>query len=280
MAEPQTTPTSDTQSVFDHAQRMSSPMEAPDSWRGAPVVLVPKGWTPVAVPGWEPTTPPDHVSATVIMEDGESFARYVCDYKSPNSQVFGSREGLNNLVVVAVLDYHGAATSDVQFCKHRVEFTPKLAVPWLRWTQVDRKPFGQAEFAQFLEENIADIQNPSGGDLLKIINALEIDGALVFQKAIRLQDGTVKFSFQNEQKAKSGDIEVPSEFQLALQVFEGEPHLRVQARLRYRLSSTGELKVWFEMVNAHKAVEVATLLVLERIQKGCGIRPFLGRPPK
>ncbi len=279
MAEPQISPPSDTQSVFEHAQRLATPMEAGGPWRGAPVVLVPKGWTTVPVPGWKPTSPPDHVDATVRMDDGESFARYVADFKTPNSQVFGSRGADGNLVVVAVLDYHGVGTADVQFCAHRVEFTPKLAVPWVRWTAVDRKPFGQAEFAQFLEDNLADIQHPAGADLLTIINALEIDGALTFQKAIRLQDGTVKFSFHNDQRAKSGDIAVPSEFNLALQVFEGEPHLRVQARLRYRLSSTGELKVWFELVNPHKAVDVATLLVLERIQKGCGIRPFLGRPP-
>jgi len=278
MAEPQISPPANTETVFEHAQRLASPMEASGAWRGAPVVLVPKGWTPVAVPGWKPTVPPDHVSGVIRMEDGESFARYVADFKTVTSQVFGSRTDDQRLVVRAVIDYHGKEGS-VQFCEHLVEFTPKLAVPWVRWTAVDRKPFGQAEFAQFLEDNLADIQHPSGADLLTIINTLEIDGTLVFQKAIRLQDGTVKFSFQNDQRAKSGDVSVPSEFHLALQVFEGEPHLRVQARLRYRLSSSGELKVWFELVNPHKAVDVATLLVLERIQKGCGIRPFLGRPP-
>lgn len=278
MAEPYMPPPADAETVFEHAQRLAEPAYATGYWRGAPMALVPKGWSAIPVPGWKPTVPPDHVAGVVRMEDGESFARYVSEFKTATTQVFGSRNDAGKLVVEAVIDYHGAQ-GGVQFCEHRVEFEPKLAVPWVRWTAVDRKPFGQAEFAQWLEDNIADIQHPSGADLLTIINALEIDGTLTFQKAIRLQDGTVKFSFQNEQRAKSGDIAVPSEFHLALQVFEGEPHIRVQARLRYRLSSTGELKVWFELVNPHKAVDVATLLVLERIQKGCGIRPFLGRPP-
>lgn len=264
--------------IFDHAQRLSAPAAAPEGWNGAPVLLVPKGWTPVPVPGWQPSSPPDHISASILMEDGESFARYVSAFKTNDSQVFASRGDDGKLFVDAVLDFH-SINGATAFCRHRVRWSPKNSVAWMRWTGVDRRPFTQAEFSQFLEDNMFDIHMPTGGDLLGIINALEIDGLLVFQKVIRLQDGTVKFTFQNEQRAKSGEISVPQQFHLSLPVFEGEPGLVVVARLRYRLSSAGELKVWFELVAPDKAVDAAVQFVVDRIYKGCGILPFRGRAP-
>ena len=270
-------PTPDYQTVFEHASRLATPAEAPTGTRGVPVVLVPKGWDVKPVPGWAPSEPLNRVRALVQFDGVESFNRYVSDFKQPETRLFARvADGTDVLSVTAIIDYHqpsltGSARPD--FTDHRAVWTSKLSEAWKRWKGIHGKALSQEEFARFLEENLGNVVQPSGADLLQIVTAL------TFQRATRLQDGTVKMAFNVEQRAKSGEMSVPSELVLALPVYDGEPPFTFKSRLRYRLSSAGELKVGIELVNTHLVVTAAMEAALGRISAGCGIVPYLGLPP-
>lgn len=264
--------TPDTDAVFEHAQRLTKPMEPDDATQeGAPHVLIPKGWTLKDLP-WTSQTP-KRIRQTVQLSDHPSFCRYVSDFKSEETVIFAEVSN-DGGTFTAVLDYHHGEPS---WCTHKAIFTPEKSENWKRWLSQNGKQMGQTEFALFLENNTPDVVTPAGADLLQIINEFEVEGSLNFQRVQRLSNGTVKFSFQNEQKAKAGDLSVPEVFTLRFPLFNGEPMTVLTARLRYRLGSGGELKVWFELVNPHVAVREGLQSLVERVATGTAIAPLMGK---
>lgn len=262
--------------VFEHAQRLTAPIRPPDRVLGEPVILVPKGWQPVPVPGWKRETPPP-INTRVHLHTVDSFSRYVNDYKTAATQLF-AEIGDDTGAFTAILDYHYPGTGTSAWCQHRAEFRPQLSTEWKRWKEVDRKKLTQQAFALFLEDNLATVATPAGADLLQIINTIEVDGKVEFRSAQKLASGSVRLSFMNEQKAKSGELEVPSEFILMLPVFEEEPAVTVTARLRYRLAA-GEFSLWFELINPHRVIRDALAQVMARISTGCAVIPLRGVAP-
>jgi uncharacterized protein YfdQ (DUF2303 family) len=269
----QPTPLVDTDAVFQHAQRLAAPQPPPEGFNGEPMILVPKGWDAKSVPGWE-RDEPQRIRTTVNLGTAESFARYVNDFKSTETRIFAE---IGNEIgkITAILDYHGGVPG---WCQHRAVFVPQIAEEWKRWREVDRKRMSQEAFALFLEDNLSTVRQPDGADLLQIINTIEVDGKVEFRSAQKTQNGTVRFAFTNEQRAKSGELEVPAEFTLAMPVFEEEQAFEIQARLRYRLAG-GEFGLWFEMVNPHRTVRDALAMVVNRVHTATAIAPLRGIPP-
>lgn len=261
--------------MIQHAQRMTTPVPPPSGYVGVPVLLVPEKWEAKAAPGWEPTTP-DRIKGVVNFDTSESFSRYVTEFKAGHRTLLFASVSNESGKVVAIFDYH-STSGEAGWCQHRAVFAPQLSEEWKRWTTVNRKPMKQVEFALFLEDNLDTVKAPSGADLLAIINEIEVDGKVEFRSAQRLADGAVRFLYNNEQKAKSGAMDVPSEFVLRMPVFEGEPPFEIKARLRYRLSG-GEFGLWFELINPHRVVRDAMETVIERISKGTALSPLRGTP--
>ncbi len=261
------------QTLLEQAQRMQEPL-MPAGFTGAPAVVLPAGWS-VASLNMKPKVP-DRIRQRVTLGDQVSFCRYVKAHRTPDTALFaeiGNEQGS----FTAILDYHQAEGGVASWCTHVATFAPQKTQNWLRWLGQNAKAMGQTEFAQFLENNVADVVNPDGGELLQIINAFEINGTLTFQRVQRLTDGTVKLSYQQEQSAKSGEMAIPEVFTLRFPLFEGEPPTVLKARLRYRLAQAGELKLWFELINPHLAVRDGLQMVLEQVTAACGITPFLGK---
>ncbi len=196
--------------VFEHANRLAQPQEAPDGYRGSPVVLVPNGWSVKSPDGWVPEVE-NRIRQKVVLRDQASFCRYVTAFRTHSTQIFANPTA-SSVTFTAVMDYHDPAFPEA--CAHRATFTPEHTVNWKRWSEINGKPMTQSDFATFLENNTADVADPTGADLLQIINEFEVEGVLQFQKVQRLQNGTVKFAFNNEQTAKSGELKVPETFSL------------------------------------------------------------------
>lgn len=220
---------------------------------------------------------PSRVRASLEFITHESFCRYVTDHKNNTSIIFAEINDQGGSFK-AVLDYHGFAGNAPSHCTHLVGFTPAHSTNWLRWKQANGQPMTQEAFALFLENNLLDITQPSGADLLKIATDLEIDGKVTFRKAQRLQDGTVNFHYQNDQQASAGGtIRIPEIFELTLPVFEDEPPSVFLARFRFKLSPDGQVTFRFELVNPHTVIRGAMNALVERVKVGTGITPLCGK---
>jgi uncharacterized protein YfdQ (DUF2303 family) len=229
---------------------------APEGFVGKPVLLVPDGYTVKTPDGWEPEKP-SRVIQTFRTPNVNSFVVYVNDHKVdpvvPMIYVDASDTGAS---IVGVIDAHDGGL-DPDWQSHRAVLIPKTTTEWNRWVGVNGKQFSQVEFAQFVENNVLDILTPTGADLLTICNEFEIEGTLQFQKIQRLQDGNVRFTYNDSKSATARGVAIPELFTLRLRVFEGTQPVAVAARFRYRLKQGGELVLWFELVNPHLQVRAA-----------------------
>lgn len=262
--------------ILEHAHATGKPHGPPDNCEGTPVIVLPKGYTAQPVPGW--IKRPERASGTILCETLDSFCRYVSEFNEGYTRVFVSvQKGL----VTAILDYHTtSALADVaegNWCQHRCNLVPIKSDAFQRWEAVNGKAMTQSEFALFLENNLQHVFEPSGADLLGIINAFEVDGVMQFSKVQRLQDGSVKMAFTNETRAKSGEVSVPTKFAISVPMFLGDDAIPITARLRYRLGAGGDLKVWFELEQLPEARLRSFNAMVERIAKVTEIVPFIAQ---
>ena len=91
---------------------------------------------------------------------------------------------------------------------------------------------------------------PSGAELLEIASDLSAARKVDFRSAVRLDNGSQKFEYNESveatSKSKSGSLEVPRMFKLHIPVYYGEPPVNVGAFLRYDIGS-GSLSIGVEL---------------------------------
>lgn len=224
---------------------------------------------------------PTFRSGTVKLDDGKSFIAYVGTHGQTSTAIYAKQ---NPAKFVAVIDEHPSAESPAAWRGFRAEFLPQLSPEWQTWTRHDRQPFESTEkFAYFLEDNLPDVIEPSGAELMEVALNFRVNQDVRYNTAQRLQDGHLEMAFQNVVEGSSstaaGKIRIPELFKIEVPVFAGiESKLyRVEARFRYRLKSEG-LRLWFELVRPHKVLERAFTDLWTEIGDGTGKDILLGTP--
>lgn len=173
---------------------------------------------------------------TVLVFDAASFNRIIADNSDAGNAVIYIDRDPAKPAISAVLNGHsdeGPGWGDF-----RVHLTPRPTPQWTKWRGIDGKMLPQAEFAEFIEDNLADIVDPPGAQALEIASHLEATRSASFKSAIRLNSGAVQLQNLEDLDAKVGPgrIEVPTLFKLALAPFQGIPAYAVEARFRYRIA--------------------------------------------
>ena len=127
------------------------------------------------------------------------------------------------------------------------------------------------EFAEWLEDRTADVQEPSGTDLLSLCLDLQVHRKVVYGSARRLESGEHSFSYTEENQ--SGTVQIPATITLGIPVFQGGTSYAITARLRYRLTE-GNLILWFELVEPQKYVEDGFNEAVEAIHASTEVMPL------
>ena len=234
---------------------------------GYEAFLVPEGYN------LETRSDGETIHQTVTMHDAESFCAYVKRFKSQHTQIFAD---VNAPVLRAIIDYHNP-NGDAGLADHQCIFAVAHSEEWKRWREIDGKVLSQAEFADFVEENYADIHEPEPAKFLEIVTNVQNRRKISFSSGIRLSDGTHQISFTEEDDTKAkGYIAVPSEFTLALPIFNGGARYKVRALLRYRIKDGRILFV----VKLHRKVleeRAAFADICEAVENSTLIKPYMGR---
>jgi uncharacterized protein YfdQ (DUF2303 family) len=146
------------------------------------------------------------------------------------------------------------------------------------WKVKDGVRMSQVEFAEFIDRNVIDITNPTGATMLTMAQTLEATRTEVFKSAVRVSDGTHKFTWANDAADNKGNTEVPERFSLALRIFQGdEEAVEVTAKLYYRIKE-GALTFFYQL---HRIDEIIEKLWDEKLIKlrealGAQARVFAG----
>lgn len=193
-----------------------------------------------------------------------SFSRFVRRFRNSSTVIFADALGSEGPRFTAVLDYHEGGDSQVDGAKwdfFRAVLPLRHTPAWTTWAAASGQPMEQAAFSQFLEDNIVNVAEPNGAQLVEIARTLEATTDVSWQSHIRADNGAHKFAYLetiagSAQTAKDGKIEIPQELTLVLQPFEGSKEYAVKARFRYRLAQ-GKVKLWFDLVRLQDVLKEA-----------------------
>jgi uncharacterized protein YfdQ (DUF2303 family) len=147
----------------------------------------------------------------------------------------------------------------------------------VRWVTANGKRVDQVAFAAFLEDNLPDIAQPPGAQLLELARSLEVKRNVNFASSVRLDNGQTQLTYEEDVKgtAAKGTIEIPERFILGLAPFEGCAKYRLEARLRYRMAE-GKLAMWFDLFRPEEVLRDAFNAVRKQIVDGTAIEPLVG----
>ena len=220
---------------------------------------------------------PVRIDQHVALHDVKSFTDYLARFGTSDTAIFFSETDKRFL---AVLDYHsnpGAA----RWCEHQAEFTVRTTPEWDAWMGSNRKTFGQVEFATFVEDNLPDIVNPAGAELLEITRTLEAKKDVTYSSALRLNNGSFRVNFDEVIKGtantQGGSIEIPEQFTLQFAVVKGGSVFQFPARFKYRLKDRA-LYLWYEIIRPYKVIEQALNEAIAQIEESTHITIRKGVP--
>lgn len=162
---------------------------------------------------------------------------------------------------------------------HRATFTAEFTPEAARWIGANAKPFGQTEFAEFIEDNLADLHGAEATTLLTVATTIAATSGINFASAKRLQDGQTQLTYTEQIDAKAGangEVRIPQRFTLGLRLFKGDAAgYALAARLKYRLHG-GAVKFWYELERPERAIEDAFLGYVKRAAEESGYTVLAG----
>jgi len=250
-------------------------LNGPEQLEGSNIsfVIVPDGYKVVDLEHL--LTVPTRKRAAVQAHDAISFCRYFDRHRHVMySQIYADFDQLGERFnVVAVLDDHGPETAGWR--DHTCTLARKTSVEWKRWTSKHKSPMSQAEFATFIEDNLADVISaegmPSGSEMLQMALAFERTADKRLKSKVNLQSGGVRLEFVDDDNADTRTaMQVFSRFTIGIPVFEGSSvAYQIEARLKYR-DNSGKLSFWYEMIRTDRAYRQAVAEELEAIAKTTG----------
>jgi uncharacterized protein YfdQ (DUF2303 family) len=225
-----------------------------------PFVVVPDGFHVVTL---EAELRANQPGPPASLEDAVSFARYFQDHGSAGSRIYADAARRR---FEAVFDDY--STERVfAFRSWRAWYAAKFSDEWIHWKTNAGKPMAQAEFAQFVEDAMPDIDSPDGSQLMEMVLSMELSSTGKFASSQRLQDGSKSLTWRNETN-QVGTLLLPESMSLLVPIFKHQAPLVVQAKLRFRLSGE-KLSLHYDLVRPARAEDQAFELLIAEVASGC-----------
>jgi uncharacterized protein YfdQ (DUF2303 family) len=216
---------------------------------------------------------PHRKHGTVAVKDVASLCAYMADQAAAAAgYVFADPDART---ITAVFNDHRAAAG---WRDHRATFKAEYTPEFDVWLRNNKQPKDQAAFAEFIEDNFADIAEPAAHLLLEVATTIQATTGINFSSAKRLQDGQTQLAYTENIEARAGaggGLTIPKEFTLGLRIFKNGGGYKVKARLKYRLNS-GSVKFWYELDRPERSVEDAFAGYVEQVRDSSGYTVLLG----
>ncbi len=202
---------------------------------------------------------PNRARGTTVVHDIDSFNRFVTLQTTEAS-------GVGRLLIYADVDkgkitavFNDSVGPVVGWRDHRCEYNALYTPEFSRWLTGNGKEMPQAQFAEFIEDNLADLHPENGEQLMLVAQTISAKTGINFSSSRRLDNGQVQLTYNEVIEASagtSGNVQIPREFKLGLRVFRNGPGYVINARLKYRLNS-GSVKFWYELDRVERVIEDA-----------------------
>ncbi len=221
---------------------------------------------------------PRQTKATADLKDIDSFLGYVTRHADDRSVVWCNFDPKTfALSFTAVIDEHAKETAGWR--NHRAIFKPAASVEWTIWTDQNKKPQAQVEFAEFLERQELDITSkegfPTSADMMNMATNFESSSEKRLRSAVRLQGGGMKMEYIDGEDEKTiQEMRLFERFLIGIPVFWAGPAYAIEARLKHRTAS-GRVSFHYELIRPDRVHEAAAKELIQKVREGIGAVPML-----
>lgn len=222
---------------------------------------------------------PARKKGSTTVRDVPSFAGYWGKHSRPEvSEVYADRDALK---VTAVLDAHGAADTATGWAQHRLVLALKYSTAFVAWKTHNGRDMAQEEFAEFLEDNRADIFAPAAAEMLEVAQSIQAATKVDWSSGFRLADGQRRMAYTETTESRSGtkgELAIPAEIVLHLPIFDGATTAdQLVARFRHRLQN-GQLRLSYKLDRPDDVVTAAFEGVIAEVAEQCSATVLRGTP--
>jgi uncharacterized protein YfdQ (DUF2303 family) len=207
---------------------------------------------------------PRRKTGTIRVEDLDSFFAYWGKHADDDSELYVN---VDRHTITAVLDANQAGGP--RWAEHRLVLALKTTDRWRDWTGYDRTELRQVQFAEFIEDHLDDIREPSAAEMLEIATTFQAQTKVRFTSNVRLTSGQRTLQWEETTDAKAGEagkLTVPTEFKIGVAPFDFcEAVSGITARFRYRMNN-GNLIVLYLLNDPDRAVRDAMLDLVGQIE--------------
>lgn len=190
---------------------------------------------------------PHRERGTATVHDVDSFATLLGFHS--DAVVFADEQRAR---LTAVLNFHG-------WRDHTIVLQLAKSEQLNRWLAVNSKFMHQAAFVEFIQDNLADILDPTAADMLEVAQSFQAARDVEFDSRVQLDSGAVRFAYRETVQARAGragELEVPSTFVLGVPIWRGGQRIELKAQLRYRVQQEG-LSLGFKVLALEDVVRDA-----------------------
>jgi uncharacterized protein YfdQ (DUF2303 family) len=220
---------------------------------------------------------PRRTRGTVRLFDHESLAGYTIEHNADKrARLFFDPDA----PVLRVVFNGPTSGTERGWGDHVAEFAPRFTPEWKAWTAISGKLVSQAEFAEFVENQLADVHDPPAAEMLELARTFEADRRVEFRQSTVLESGQRQLTYAeviDARAGQSGQITVPSRITLGMAVFRGGDAYRLEARLRYRITD-GTLKIGVDLIRPDLVRDQAVADLVSDVVLATSLAAFQGIP--
>ncbi len=205
---------------------------------------------------------PKRQRASVDLYNAQSFVDYLNAHKRTSvTHVFGQATEAGGSFL-AVVDYHEIKNGPAGWGEHKVSLKLATTPEWSRWLGNNNKLLAQEPFAEFIEDNMADIVQPDGGILIDAVQFLQGTKNVSFKAGKSLRNGSMQIEYTEVIDAQAGTrrddkTTLPETLTVLLSPFVGVKPTEIKARLRFRLGQGGGVSFQYVLDRPYKVLEQA-----------------------
>lgn len=282
--------------AYKAAQPDTIPLPSPTD--GREIIALPKGVELKSIKPFldEYLTAPERKKGSAKFEDLASFIEHTNRFKDVDSAIFADPDPTDPKLT-SVLDYHRQGDGPARFGTHRGVYEFPLSEEWTAWAKANREMFAQQAFAEFVENRLLDIVDPTtAGEaarafavnlgsgfaapskILELSRGISINANSRLQKATNLSSGETQLQYATQHvDDTNAPIKVPNAFLIQIPVFRNGPLYQLPVRLRYRLRESAV--TWFyELYRPERAFEDAFKEAAAAAKEATSLPLFVGAP--
>lgn len=220
-------------------------------------------------------TPP-RKKGEVTLRTAESLVAYVTRHGGEGTELWADLEAQR---IVAYLN--GDTTQEAGHRDFKASLALRKTDGWTAWENLNGALVDQEKFAEHIEARSIDVLEPTGAELLDIVQTIKQTTAGEFESAKRLSDGQTVLSYREQTTTTAGskgEFSVPERFVIAVAPFEGASPFKVTAHLRTRVRE-GRLQLGYVLERPEDVIKAAFEDVLKHVEDNLPNYPLFNGAP-